>query len=135
MTEIIWSSERSWEQAERGDWGLCIRLCTKQLSAANPFLPFIMVFPVCSVHTGWDVIARASCECSVINTAAQARKWSRCAGSQPTWRCTALEELSEVKLLRGEWRTAPNPSKPAFCIVAVDIDADDQPERDPQQGH
>ena len=73
MTEIIWSSERSWEQAERGDWGLCIRLCTKQLSAANPFLPFIMVFPVCSVHTGWDVIARASCECSVINTAAQAR--------------------------------------------------------------
>jgi len=56
-------------------------------------------------------------------------------GSQANWRCTALEELSEVKLLRGEWRTAPNRSRPAFCIVEVDIDADDQPERDPQQGH
>ena len=56
-------------------------------------------------------------------------------GSQANWRCTALEELSEVTLLRGEWRTAPNHSRPAFCIVDVDIDADDQPERDPQQGH
>jgi hypothetical protein len=56
-------------------------------------------------------------------------------GSQANWRCTALEELSEVKLLRGEWRTAPNHSRPAFCVVDVDIDADDQPERDPQQGH
>ena len=56
-------------------------------------------------------------------------------GSPANWRCTALEELSEVKLLHGEWRTAPNRSRPAFCIVEVDIDADDQPERDPQQGH
>jgi hypothetical protein len=56
-------------------------------------------------------------------------------GSPANWRCTALEELSEVKPLRGVWRTAPNHSRPAFCIVEVDIDADDQPERDPQQGH
>jgi hypothetical protein len=56
-------------------------------------------------------------------------------GSPANWRCTALEELSEVKPLRGVWRTAPNHSRPAFCIVGVDIDADDQPERDPQQGH
>jgi hypothetical protein len=56
-------------------------------------------------------------------------------GSPSNWRCIALEELSKVKLLRGPWRTAPNHSRPAFCIVDVDIDADDQPERDPQQGH
>jgi hypothetical protein len=56
------------------------------------------------------------------------------AGSPTNWRCTALEELSEVRVLQGPWRTAPNHSRPAACIVDVDIDADDQPERDPQQG-
>ena len=55
-------------------------------------------------------------------------------GSPSNWRCIALEELSRVKLLRGPWRTAPNHSRPAHCIVDVDIDADDQPERDPQNG-
>jgi hypothetical protein len=55
-------------------------------------------------------------------------------GSLANWRCIALEELSKVKLLRGPWRTAPNHSRPAHCIVDVDIDADDQPLRDPQQG-
>jgi hypothetical protein len=55
-------------------------------------------------------------------------------GSPSNWRCIALEELSKVKLLPGPWRTAPNHSRPAHCIVYVDIDADDQPERDPQQG-
>jgi hypothetical protein len=55
-------------------------------------------------------------------------------GSPSNWRCIALEELSKVKLLLGPWRTAPNHSRPAHCIVNVDIDADDQPERDPQNG-
>jgi len=55
-------------------------------------------------------------------------------GSPENWRCIALAELSEVKLLRGRWRTAPNHSRPSYCIVDVDIDADDQPERDPQNG-
>jgi hypothetical protein len=55
-------------------------------------------------------------------------------GSSSNWRCIALEELSKVKLLHGPWRTAPNHSRPAHCIVDVDIDADDQPERDPQNG-
>ena len=55
-------------------------------------------------------------------------------GSPSNWRCIALEELSKVKLLRGPWRTAPNHSRPAHCIIDVDIDADDQPERTPQNG-
>lgn len=55
-------------------------------------------------------------------------------GSPANWRCIALQELSKVKLLRGPWRTATNHSRPAHCIVDVDIDADDQPLRDPQQG-
>ena len=55
-------------------------------------------------------------------------------GSLSNWRCIALEELNKVKLLRGPWRTAPNHSRPAHCIVEVDIDAEDQPPGDPQQG-
>jgi hypothetical protein len=55
-------------------------------------------------------------------------------GSPANWRCIALEKLSRVELLDGPWRTAPNHSRPASCIVDPDIDAEDYPERDPQQG-
>ena len=55
-------------------------------------------------------------------------------GSPANWRCIALEKLSQVKLLEDTWRTAPNHSRPAFCVVDADIDAEDQAERDPQKG-
>ena len=55
-------------------------------------------------------------------------------GSPANWRCIVLRELSEVNLLDEPWHTAPNHSRPASCIVEVDVDADDQPERDPQNG-
>jgi hypothetical protein len=55
-------------------------------------------------------------------------------GSPDNWRCIALERLRFVKLMEGSWRTAPNHSRPASCIVDPDIDAEDQPERDPQNG-
>jgi hypothetical protein len=55
-------------------------------------------------------------------------------GSAANWRCIVLRELRKVELLHEPWRTAPNHSRPASCIVDVDIDADDQPERDPQNG-
>lgn len=57
-----------------------------------------------------------------------------CYQSPSNWRCIALEELSKVRLLRGPWRTATNHCRPAHGIVYVDIDADDQPERAPQNG-
>jgi hypothetical protein len=56
-------------------------------------------------------------------------------GSPENWRCVALEKLRKVELLHGSWQTAPNHSRPANCIVQADIDAEDQPERDPQKGH
>jgi hypothetical protein len=56
-------------------------------------------------------------------------------GSHANWRCVALEKLSRVKLVEGGWRTAPNHSRPASCVVEADIDAEDHPERDPQKGH
>jgi hypothetical protein len=56
-------------------------------------------------------------------------------GSPANWRCIVLSELSEVDVLDEPWRTAPNHSRPASCIVEVDIDADDQPAAlDPQKG-
>lgn len=57
------------------------------------------------------------------------------AGSPDNWRCVALEKLRRVELLDGSWKTAPNHSRPATCVVDADIDAEDQPERDPQKGH
>src|SRR5215467_15031208 len=56
-------------------------------------------------------------------------------GSPANWRCVALEKLSRVKLLEGAWRTSPNHSRPASCVAEADIDAEDQPDRDPQKGH
>ena len=55
-------------------------------------------------------------------------------GSPDDWRCIALDKLRNVELLEGRWRTAPNHSRPASCIVDADVDADDYPVRDPQQG-
>jgi hypothetical protein len=55
-------------------------------------------------------------------------------GSPANWRCIVLEKLHSVELLEGSWKTAPNHSRPATCVVEADIDAEDQPERDPQKG-
>jgi hypothetical protein len=48
-------------------------------------------------------------------------------GSPANWRCTALEKFSRVKLREDGWRTAPNHSRPASCVIEADIDAEDQP--------
>ena len=56
-------------------------------------------------------------------------------GSPENWRCIVLEKLRSVELLKGSWKTAPNHSRPATCVIEADIDAEDQPERSPQKGH
>ena len=56
-------------------------------------------------------------------------------GSPENWRCVVFEKLCQVKLWKDVWRTAPNHSRPATCVVEADIDAEDQPEREPQKGH
>ena len=55
-------------------------------------------------------------------------------GSPANWRCIVLEELSEITPLPEPWQTAPNHSRPASCIVDADIDAEDYPPGNPQQG-
>jgi hypothetical protein len=56
------------------------------------------------------------------------------AGSPANWRCLVLEKLSKVRLLDDAWHTAPNHSRPASCVVDTDIDAEGQPEGEPQNG-
>jgi hypothetical protein len=56
------------------------------------------------------------------------------AGSPANWRCIALNKLSGVEVLNGAWQTAPNHSRPASCIVDPDVDAEDYPLDEPQQG-
>ena len=46
-------------------------------------------------------------------------------GSSSNWRCLEVERLTSVELLEGHWRTAPNHSRPASCVVVADIDAED----------
>ena len=55
-------------------------------------------------------------------------------GSPVNWRCVALDEMSRIMRRRGRWHTAPNHSRPGHCVVDVDIDADDHPGGDPQNG-
>lgn len=56
-------------------------------------------------------------------------------GSPGNWRCLVVEKLRHVRVLLDEdWRTAPNHSRPASCVVEADIDAEDHAERDPQNG-
>jgi len=55
-------------------------------------------------------------------------------GSSANWRCMKLEKFSRVELLEGVWHTAPNHSRPQTCIVEVDVDAEDYPDRNPQNG-
>ena len=55
-------------------------------------------------------------------------------GSAANWRCIALERLSRVELRKDAWRTAPNHSRPQTCIVETDVDVEDQPGGEPQNG-
>jgi len=45
-------------------------------------------------------------------------------GSPANWRCVVLEKLASVELLDGSWKTAPNHSRPATCVIDADIDAE-----------
>ncbi len=48
------------------------------------------------------------------------------------WRCLALRKLSSVEVLDGPWRTEPH--APQRCVEHIELDADDYPGDDPQNG-
>jgi len=72
--------------------------------------------------------------CCVISMAAKARPGLQTSVSFTNWHCVALEKLSRVKVLEASG-IQPDHSRPGSCVAEPDIDAEDQPERDPQKGH
>jgi hypothetical protein len=48
------------------------------------------------------------------------------------WRCLSLKKLSRVELLDGPWQTEPHARQ--RCVDHVEVDADDYPGGDPQNG-
>ena len=42
------------------------------------------------------------------------------AGDEANWRCVDVDRVSNVTLIGGRWRTAPNRSRPSTCIDAID---------------
>jgi hypothetical protein len=55
-------------------------------------------------------------------------------GARSNWRCLAVEKLSDVELTSDPWHTALNHSRPQTCIVRAEMDIEDYPEREPQNG-
>jgi hypothetical protein len=48
------------------------------------------------------------------------------------WRCLSLKKLSKVELLDSPWQTEPHAHQ--RCVDHVEVDADDYPGGDPQNG-
>ena len=53
-------------------------------------------------------------------------------GDEGIWRCLSLRKLSSVELLASPWRTEPHARQ--RCVENIEIDADDYPGGDPQNG-
>jgi hypothetical protein len=53
-------------------------------------------------------------------------------GGEGIWRCLSLKELSCVKVLGGPWRSEPHARQ--RCVENIEVDADDYPGGDPQNG-
>jgi hypothetical protein len=45
------------------------------------------------------------------------------------WRCLKLDELSDIRLEPGAWRTAPNVFNPQTCLDEIEVLADPLPPR------
>ena len=56
-------------------------------------------------------------------------------GASGNWRCLALAKLSDVHLLAGPWETAQNRLGPQTCVEQIELEAEEESERDPQAGH
>ena len=87
---------------------------------------------LCAHRLGWNSDRRPQVLCYQYDGESESGR--RPSGAPENWRCLAVENLLDVAVLEDAWRTAPNHTRPQTCIVRVDVDADDYPERDPQNG-
>ena len=86
----------------------------------------------CPHRLGWNSEGRPQVLCYQYGGASESGL--RASGAPENWRCLAVGKLLDVAVLGDAWRTAPNHTRPQTCIAEVDVDADDYPERDPQNG-
>jgi len=56
-------------------------------------------------------------------------------GSPANWRCVVLEKLGKVRLVGDRLAHSANHSRPNSCVTKPDIDVEDYPDLDPQNGH
>ena len=54
------------------------------------------------------------------------------AGSAGIWRCRSLKKFSRVELWDGPWRSEPHVRQ--RCVENIEVDAEDYPDGDPQNG-
>jgi len=88
---------------------------------------------LCPHRLGWNSEGRPQVLC--YQYGGESESGLRPSGALENWRCLVVAELRDMSLLAERWRTAPNHTRPQTCIVRVDVDAEDYPERDPQNGH
>jgi len=53
-------------------------------------------------------------------------------GGEGIWRCLSLKKLFKVELLDSPWQTEPH--APQRCVENIEVDAEDYPGGDPQNG-
>jgi hypothetical protein len=87
---------------------------------------------LCAHRLGWNSDGRPQVLC--YQYGGESKSGLRPSGAPENWRCLAVENLRDIAVLEDAWRTAPNHTRPQTCIVRVDVDADDYPEREPQNG-
>ena len=87
---------------------------------------------LCPHRLGWNNEGRPQVLC--YQYGGESESGLRPSGAPENWRCLVVAELLDVRFVRDTWRTAPNHTRPQTCIVQVDVDAEDYPERDPQKG-
>jgi hypothetical protein len=75
------------------------------------------------------------CACFATNTVVTARQDFKRSARPQIGVVLRWRKLNRVKLVEGVWYTAPNHSRPGSCVVEADIDAEDHPQREPQNGH
>jgi hypothetical protein len=87
---------------------------------------------LCPHRLGWNNDGRPRVLC--YQYGGESESGLRPSEAPENWRCLSVEKLLNVSVLEDAWRTAPNHTRPQSCIVRVDVDAEDYPERDPQNG-
>ena len=88
----------------------------------------------CFARISWAGTRRIHAAFFVTSTGGDSVSGLDAGEASSNWRCLAVGKLSAVELIDGRWHTAPNHSHPQSCIVRVEMDVEDYPGGDPQNG-